>query len=768
MKTLFTSLALFFSAAIAFPQSAILDAQFLRAHMDCSEGSCDINFDKVTSPKLEKLNLELKATPDDEQVDIALKVDQEEQRLRNSILSVLKDYDIIEDASSIESHDVELALKSNPFFDGFISAQGETKAQKELISLTEARLVTEKAKNLDVTNLALGLTDFLIERTKTELNTAFFKRLKDQLENQTELRILFPNTIALLEVIGVEIYQYDLYLNNLRTAFEKDLKGLIHSVPALIESDEFEEAIDKLNKDWAYPSLVLSVDMIRNIHNGRNPGEILRLLGTSEQIDALAEVSEKGFKYSANALRTVTLMSESFRNSEGSKEYWVSESEFEKLKDPVVLRLYLGLLYEESKKEPYKHIQFPKSDGTPEITFTEVLKQIGVEWNEHYSDIHAFVTGTTTRIIDIQTAIKSFQQTKNDVKTDELTPNERNKLVFDAYYEVFTSLLNLAKHGSRLQELHDQINFPEDWHTLIEFIEYGGEMSAQIVNKQYAGAVSNAALLLNKALAENSSMNESIAKLLKYGSFMAALVEAESPEQAKAAIEAVALPPGSYTIKRESRFNVALNGYLGGFYGHEFIDGANDELVFNNLSLTAPVGVSVSWGNIFRRWKNPWSLGLSIPVVDLGTIASYRFSSGDDELESVPTIQLKDIIAPGAFLEFGIGGTPLTFGVGAQIGERLRKIEEGAEENSVGNMYWRVGASLKVDIPIFNLYVSPSKTEGILSPEIQDKRTIKELRKQKKRLEKKEQRRASYQESKSTRNKKKIENLRNEIDVLKK
>ncbi|MBK6622441.1 MAG: hypothetical protein IPG32_16790, partial [Saprospirales bacterium] len=90
-------------------------------------------------------------------------------------------------------------------------------------------------------------------------------------------------------------------------------------------------------------------------------------------------------------------------------------------------------------------------------------------------------------------------------------------------------------------------------------------------------------------------------------------------------------------------------------------------------------------------------------------LASFRF--GGEELETLPEIRLSHIVAPGLFAEIGIAGTPLSLGMGAQIGPRLREIKT-MEENEIEDWYWRFGASLKVDIPLLSLYASPSKGQA--------------------------------------------------------
>jgi hypothetical protein len=114
------------------------------------------------------------------------------------------------------------------------------------------------------------------------------------------------------------------------------------------------------------------------------------------------------------------------------------------------------------------------------------------------------------------------------------------------------------------------------------------------------------------------------------------------------------------------------------------------------------VGVSVSWGGIKCNQKSGGnSFGFFVSVIDIGALASFRF--GDDSTSTVPIIQLKDIIAPGLFMSWGIAGTPFSLSAGAQIGPLLRNVSPSINTFS-NNYYWRYGLAFTVDIPILNLY----------------------------------------------------------------
>jgi hypothetical protein len=568
----------------------------------------------------------------------------------------------------------------------------------------------EKIGNLDVTNFAFGMADFLIERAKTELNTAFFKRLNDALDD-AYLKTLFPKTKKVLEVIGVEIYQYNHYLNALRTAFAEDLKALLDHLPAVIDLLK-DKGVIKPNSE-EYHLLHLLAEIGGWVQEKLHPGEILSRTAESSHLIAWGGSEKSEYKDVFSIVECSALFSESFRNT-GNGQYWVGEDQFVQLKDSTTLKIYLGLVFEISKTLPYNNIKFNISGGKK--TLTEVLNEIGIAWNTNkIPQIIEFLQQLRDGSRDAVLAIETLDKLKDELnKNTDISNRDKRAQLFDASLNVYKSFVNLLKVAYEI----DKLPFPNantfkvspEAKNLVDLLQIGGDIGSQLLNGQYSGAVTNIAIILKYGI----KTNELTPPFLKYGTFMANIVEAETPEDAKAAIEAIALPPGSYTIKRESACNIAFNGYIGAFYGQERIDGVADN-GFNNIALTAPVGIAFSLGNIGKNCKNPWSFSLFAPIIDLGVIASYRLktdntSTQTNDLETLPTVKLKHIIAPGLFAEIGIKGTPLSLGFGGQFGPRLRNLDATANPaDEIGDTYFRLGGSLKVDIPLLNLYNKPVK-----------------------------------------------------------
>lgn len=682
MKHLASLFSLLFIFSISHAQYGLQDA------IQLSDESSKLALSKKTIINPNKENVELLTTIFSQYFD--LKEAKSNEEVVNLITKHLKG---IKDGSNVE----------NPFIE-----MGTLQQDVDLGTLDAEKLnAFSSIGSLDVTNLALGLTDFLIQRGKTELNTAFFKRFKKELnkEENKPLQLLFPKTLQLLNLIDIEIYQYDLYLNNMRTAFQEDLDNIYDHMPEVLA--HYKPQVDKLGTG-TYQLADLGLQGAKFNHQGLKGGDLVSKLVRDEKYTALLNTYHKDAAknkewIAANSLLFLNMLVESFRNKEEENTY-LGTDDIEKLKEDKTLMIYLGLLYEVSKQKPYKQIEFPNK-SMQEI-FDDIAQK--AEKLEHFK---SYAMSVIDQAKDVESSIKSLSGVIQELKDDDsYTQKQKNLKLYTANHQVFLETIKLLKLSTQSNQVLQFDKPLEEANKIIAVLENIGDLSTAVLNKQYSKTITQTALILKDLLKNTENGNEITAKVLRYGTFMAALVEANSPEEAQNVIEAAALPPGSYSIKRETAFSVALNGYIGGFYGHEDIGNDGGEAgEFNNLAITAPVGVSISFGNIGQKWKNPCSFGLSIPLIDLGTIASYRLDGSDNHVEDVPNIELQHLFAPGAILEFGIGGTPLTLGFGAQYGARLRKVEPGATTNTLGDTYFRYGLSLKVDIPLMQFYAVPAK-----------------------------------------------------------
>jgi hypothetical protein len=208
---------------------------------------------------------------------------------------------------------------------------------------------------------------------------------------------------------------------------------------------------------------------------------------------------------------------------------------------------------------------------------------------------------------------------------------------------------------------------------------------------------------------ETASNKDQVRKyILKYGSFIANVAQAQNSDEVQAAIESAVLPVGSSSIKRETDFNISLNSFIGPYGGVEYLPKLKQNQWAFTTGLTAPVGVAFSWGNFGKGKKRcngsvsgGKSFTIFIPVIDIGSMASFRM--GNDSSKVASEVTLSNIISPGLFFYYGFGKCPISIGLGGQLGPQLRDVT-ARNINIDENYYIRFGFNIVVDIPFFNLY----------------------------------------------------------------
>jgi hypothetical protein len=534
-----------------------------------------------------------------------------------------------------------------------------------------------KLGGLNVTTVADGIARFLVERTKAELDVYFFERFKDFLENTTygkDLKVLFPNTHAVMMVVGSEIYNYQMYLQALREAFAHDLAALLVNTNRWINQAPPGPIVSVIQASAFYPYLQLALQLAVDIQGGKHPGEILK------------EFSARDFTNTAvwgefgTVLKIANMVSQSLRSHEESR-YWISASDFGAFEDITFTRLYFGLLYARATELNVT------VNGTPLTTlFTNLATGIN-------------------QGVQFMTEFRPLLVQADQIITEIKGQSERG--IAENYVLLGSTVIDMAEVVNRtFLAAAGTVLFPPATADNAQFLfTHTGNLLADVRTKSYSAGVIELSLILQK-LSVNPSLVDGV---IKYGTFMAGVATAKTSEEVQQAIEVVALPPGSYRVKRESRINISLNAYMGFYGGNEHMPQSENKDSFS-AGLFAPVGFAFSRGAIrFKDKKGGKSLSLFASVIDVGTLASFRFK--DDNTAVSSDIKLKDIVAPGIFLIHGFGKSPISIGAGVQMGPALRDVDPNGVADIQKDYYIRAGGFIAVDIPIFNLYNRKDKKE---------------------------------------------------------
>ncbi|MCU7494149.1 MAG: hypothetical protein HF314_07645 [Ignavibacteria bacterium] len=655
-------------------------------------------------------------------------------------------------------------FSGNPFLNEFVEKAFSDRSWDTVhlssSSLLDLSGVTPGAlAGVEVTNVADGLAKFIVKRAREELTIAFFRRFKDMMKDNDyrDAAALFPETYKALNAIGNEIYQFNAYMQTLRECFEKDLRELPAHLPLITENHpEF------YNMHRELKALLLSGSYIaEGFRFNEHPGKILENFP-----DQYLEDLDSNWRAS---VQTIQIISASFRDSartNASGSYWVSSEEVKKLvANREVFKIFLGLIYEESKHPGGDSLAVRFSKG---ICLPGILKTAGKKgsFEKYYSSYKNYFTRLGTGTNKLASIMKDIKDTKSNPEALELYCNFLNESV--NFMEAVSDIRDLLPDEDIMPGLNRKLisDLRDSIKVYFDLVRSSVQLVWDIKRRSYASALVNVVRIYSQirpkltdmesenikqqladlqkpqksveggirlafkgtGLRDDIALNKpAIDKLrreldnikndaersekvmndiLKYGTFAATIVQANNSDQVEEAIEAFTLPAGSSSIKRESAFNAALNAYAGFHIGYEHIRQLSETFNLNSMGLAAPIGVSFGWGHNLLGFSTEasWSTSLYLSLLDLGAIASFRVN--DDTTKSIPAVQLKDILSPGLFLSLGIPSSPVSFNLGFQMGPNLHEVK--ATENKFRNeIYLRYSIGLCIDIPLLNLYTRP-------------------------------------------------------------
>lgn len=575
------------------------------------------------------------------------------------------------------------------------------KSTNKNLMLSSGTGIISTIGNLDVTAFADGIAQFLVDRAKTELNEAFFDRLKSFLDKYPEVKTIFPNTYVLLD--NFDSYQYSNLLNTLKEAFDKDLKLLPADMIKLKDIDESEctgdaGCIDRLKKIKTFFATNDGILMLSALKIGDG------IIQSHKLPDIINSVIQPDFllAYKINGdtaltadlkhtLEVANFFNLSIESNEPGKNY-IGTDDFAKLTgDTDLLRIYLGLVYQQ--------IASASSDFVLKINNINITGPNGVITPGNINEILLYLA-------NIYKQAAYLQQTYDTLSKDKLNP----KIDFSQdYTALFATAQNLFQSSFTLNTLNPNLantSITNKITSLRNYINKALQIANDISVRNYNAVVIGSLSLLSDAInAAKLSKDEDIKlfskSLLKYGSFAANIVAAKNGDDAEKAIEAVALPAGSYTMKQKALCNISVNGYLG--YARDYNGGK-----LYAQGLYAPVGVSASVG---LGPNLGGALTLFVSAIDVGALVSYKLHNNTATGANTDTlkqqVRLESIISPSAQLFFEIPKLPVAIGAGWRMTPKLFYSNNSTLTPVPSRSVFNV--SVLIDIPILTLHSSPYK-----------------------------------------------------------
>ena len=586
-----------------------------------------------------------------------------------------------------------LEFRDNPFIGlPTINSQSRQDAVFNISGINSPKAAIKSIGSINVTNIANALSDIMIEHAKQELTIAFFDRFKDFSDKNPEFQTLFPKTTdALANLLS---FKYPEMLPTLRAAFLNDLSLIAYRFDDLLLLPRYQDFLNELPE---VAIVVRSLQLMQDLENGTsNAADIIQEFSEFPEWDS----SQDRIKPIGSVLKISALFSESVRN-QNNKDIWVSSRELKELfVDNTTFLIYMGLIYQQAKMDNLVLYYFKKGK-LESVKVSEMLVKNKPSINTLQNKVYDFFKVAN----DVNLALKRIKD----------NPSPSN----DDYYAYINTSLDVIDYGFSIAEWigKDTMNIRK----YMTIIRKSNELYRSAYTENYNQVVANSFDLLTtfrELIPEKPADKERQEKLEKmtdflektkpYALFMANVVEAQSSDDVKAAIENVILPVGSSGIKKYTQCNFSVQSYLGAFYST-----SNDETSFGTWSdrfgVTAPIGLSLTPG--FLSMKKYGSVSLFVPLFDLGAIVDYKLKidsvstgSGSSAVVSKDyTVELGQIFSPGVFVVYGFfADLPLALGFGAQYGPGLSKIESDGT-TVVGNPSWRWNFFLAVDLPMLTI-----------------------------------------------------------------
>lgn len=556
---------------------------------------------------------------------------------------------------------------------------------------------------IDVTPITDGIAQFLAERAKEELNIAFFERFRELLKIYPELGTTFPNTTYFLSTIMN--YNYAHLLPTMREAFIKDLDNLPNSlmqIPNIPESEcdlieKKKQCQDckvrlKVIKDFYSTPAGLAVSTALHISQAAINKEYNPVAIINQVANGIPQNATNDF---ASALKLTQVISNSLRSNQPG-QFYISKDELNALyQNSDVLEIYLGLLLQEIKASK---IQFGgvQISSLIDSSKTESFKKL---------------------ITDYAITINRIQVDAVAIQSEKTATIDNAKIT-----QLLSDIQKLLKLSNQWENIHVSLKLPPQVSTVFNAIDNGLSLSTHILTKNYFAAILDASQLVNIVMPTHTTSGNSfktditnndiksnyLQQLTKYGTFIAAVSSAKTSAEVKEIIKATALPPGSASIKKNTNFSIALQAYVGGIYGKEYII-SNSKTSSQIIAPFAPIGISFNVGlknhqNAGYKW-NAGSLSAVVQLVDIGAMVAYRITNSDTLPASVK-IRFENIFAPGLNLVYGIPKVPISIGGGFQwlpsnFGNSFYKDYTVRSNSGI-----RAQLFMAVDIPMFNLFAT--------------------------------------------------------------
>lgn len=531
----------------------------------------------------------------------------------------------------------------------------------------------------DQTKIIDGLVKYIAEEFKRAQMMSYMNIFERTIGKVGEFQVLFPKTYAKLK--ATDPIKFPDLGDEFKEIFSQDFKAILDNLLNHFDNhkstDDLEDKLTLLSKTnvdaikatEVYGSFKIAIDASSKLIHNYHPVDLFNYLdgkyykSTYTRNDSELENKIGFYLHGLNILQRNVLDTAKTADNRFSN-VWLNYEQLRKLDSPGKVKYFLALIYQQDR-DYFDKLLF----GSNPVVLGDIYEKLKAKVDE---------------IVPVLIELQDFRANLDD---------ENLKDNFEDYVRMVLNVVDAVA---------------DDSENLGEFFKVAGDVVdiyENIREKDYGNTIFHLNEILRVFMTSIDAKPELVnvlAKIDHYGSFMAAVVNAEDSDDMKEVIKTFVAPPASYVFKRQHNWTLSVSAHPGYFVGFE----ANKEFPKAEFisGLTLPIGFDVTYKLNRSCRDESYSLGFSGQLLDLGAVLNFRIGDSTSMLPDV--ISFKQFFSPGFSINVGFPNSPMTIALGYQYTPELRKITS-ADGNELFPNYHRLSLRLSWDLPL--LYLGKSK-----------------------------------------------------------
>lgn len=535
----------------------------------------------------------------------------------------------------------------------------------------------------DQTKIIDGLVKYIAEEFRRAQMMSYMNIFERTIGQIGEFQVLFPKTFAKLK--ATDPIKFPDLGDEFKEIFSQDFKSLLDNLLEHFEthtaSSDLEDKltlldaanITQIKATSEYESFKIAIDASSKLIHNYHPVDLFHYLdgkyyaNTMLSTDTELENKIGFYLHGLNLLQRNVLDTAKTANNRFSN-VWLNYEQLKKLDSPVKVKYFLALIYQQDRTY-FNRLLFPAK------TDAQIAADITLIQGELKKKVDA--------LVPILIELQDFRANLDDQNLkDNFEDYIRMVLdVVEAMTQDSDNLKTFFAVADDVVDVYENVRDKDFGNTIFHLNE---------ILRVFVTSIDGSPQILNI-----------LSKIDHYGSFMAAVVNAENSDDMKEVIKSFVAPPASYVFKRQHNWTMSVTAHPGYFVGFEANKEFPDPKVISGLTL--PIGFDLNYKLNRNSRDQSATLGFSGQILDLGAVLNFRIMDSTSTLPDV--INFKQFFSPGFSINYGLANSPLTIALGYQYTPELRKItlDNG---NELFPNYHRVSLRLSWDLPLLFLYKS--------------------------------------------------------------